>query len=211
MVTSSHSIVDISSIKNALILEIDKKLSGKLLSYRNDDYHDKPYPIEINKAEIENLLNGVDARLRNAQQLKLQFFDTLDHDFICGVVPMTSFGVRCSFVLPGTAIMREFEITDRGAYLDVVNTEFRDFILTVASLLENLVRLTETLVTKVIVNVPNKRGQTGSETLHAYREFMNILIKLEYRTKDDLPVTTAHARATIPPSESKMGAPLQPS
>lgn len=183
----NENIVNISTNKNALLVEIDKKISGSLLSKLNDDFHHKHYPVSIDRTEIGFLLDGIDARLRHAHELKLEFFDTLEHDLICGVSPITTrFGARCSFTLPGTVINREFSITDRTGYLDVVHTAFQDFILTIASLLENLVRLTETLVRKVIVNSPKRKAQAGTETLQLYIEFLEILTKLNYRVKDDV-------------------------
>src|SRR5579864_2246017 len=115
----NKGIVNISSNKNALLVEVDKKLSGGLLSNLNDDFHHKLYPVSINRAEIGFLLDGIDARLRHAHQLKLEFFDTIDHDLISGISPITSFGTRCTFTLQGTVITREFSISDRTGYLDI--------------------------------------------------------------------------------------------
>lgn len=77
--------------------------------------------------------------------MKLQFFEPIEHDLICGVTPITTrFGARCTFTLPGTVINREFSISDRAG------------------------------------------GCRSTETLQLYLEFLQILIKLDYRTKDDL-------------------------
>jgi len=183
----NETIVDISSNKNALLVEVDKKISASLLSLLNDGFHnEKLYPISINRNEIGYLLDGIDARLRHAHELKLQYFDTLNHDFISGISPVTSFGARCTFTFPGTVINREFSISDRIGYFDVVHAAFQDFILTMSSLLENLVRITEMLVRKVIINSPKRPSPPGNETLQLYLEFLDMLVKLQYRPKDDL-------------------------
>jgi hypothetical protein len=182
----NENIVDISTHTNALVVEIDKKINGSLLSLLNDDFHHKHYPVSINRAEIGYILDGIDARLRHSHELKLQFFDTLDHDLISGIAPITRFSTHCTFTFPGTVINREFSVTDRIGYLSVVHTAFQDFILTTSSLLENLVRLSETLVRKVIVNSPKRKAQACTETLQLYLEILQVLVKLEYRPKDDL-------------------------
>jgi hypothetical protein len=188
MVTHVNAdIVDISACKIALLTEIDKKIAANLLSALNDDFSDNTrYPIAIkNRTEINYVLDGIDARLRHAHQLKLQFLDTLNHEMISGNAPITTYAVRCTFTFPGTVINREFSVSDRWGYLEVVRSAFQEFILTISSLLENLVRLMETLVRKVIV-ILKERRQNGTETLHLYREFFQVLVKLEYRPKDDL-------------------------
>lgn len=182
----NEEIIDISGHMNRLLAEIDQKIGSKLLSELNNDFDRKHYPISIQRSEIAILLEGIDSRLRHIHSLKLQFFDTLEHDFIIGASSFSKYGVKCTFILPGTIIQKEFQVIDQTGYADVVHAAFRDFILTASSLLENLVRLSETLVRKVIVNSPKKAPQAGSETLQLYREFLEILIKLEYRDKDDL-------------------------
>jgi hypothetical protein len=183
----NEAIIDISSNKNALLVEIDKKIGAGLLSFLNDDFHnDKLYPISIDRKEIGYLLDGIDARLRLAHELKLQFFETLSHDFICGISSLASYGAKCAFTLPGTVINREFSVIDRVGYFDVIHAAFQDFVLTASSLFENLVRMIETLVRKVIINSPKRPASPGNETLQLYLEFLQILSKLQYRPTDDL-------------------------
>jgi len=183
----TEAIVDISANRNALMAEVDNKINGNLLSLLNDDFHDnKLYPIKINRTEINNLLNGIDARLRHMHELKIQFFDTLDHDFICGTSALTEYGANCTFTLPGTVINREFKTTDPSGYFEVTHTAFQDFILTVSSLLENLVRLNEMLIRKVILNSLKRAATPGNETFELYLDFLQALVKLHYRTNDDL-------------------------
>jgi len=84
-----------------------------------------------------------------------------------------------------TAILKEdIEINDKSFYKEIIDLNFQHFILMLASLYENIVRLAEILIKKIIVHLPENKPI--SSPLHSYIDFLNILLDLGYRKKDHI-------------------------
>jgi hypothetical protein len=118
--------------------------------------------------------------------LYFSYFENLDHDVLSGNPTSLPLVRDCTFTDSTAQFHTLIEINDKSLYQEVIDLNFQNFIFVVASLYENIVRLAEIVIKKVIVHLKNRPPL--SSTLQDYIAYLNILIDLGYRKNDRLHV-----------------------
>lgn len=173
--------MDFYSKRTSLINEVVSKVSNNRLSYVNDCFHSK---YVVNPGDLGTLLESIEGKLRKCQILYLLYFDKLEHSILTGSVASLPFRTKAEFSYGTYVINQEFEINDRTVYQEMLDGNLQTFVLTAASILENLVLLKEILFRKVIIHTSKTMPQ--STPMSMYRDFLNLLIALNYRSQDSL-------------------------
>lgn len=173
------SLTDISTLKDNLFNEVVSKIaSGDILSLNSDINK----VLKIDAAEIKVLLNTIERKLRDCEMIYHTYFEFVDHLILCGANMTNSKLINIDFSYGTKVIKVKLEINERDAYIDLINTNFQNFILTLASLYENVVRLTEILIKKIIVHGKNNAPISSPYSL--LLEYWKMLISLSYRNHD---------------------------
>jgi len=136
----------------------------------------------IDYLEIEKRLKGIALKFRKCEMNYHLYFDDLHHDVLS--VDIRDLPIsRQRIFIDGTSTTKQFfDVDDQNSYQELINGNFQEFILFIASVIENLVYLAETLTRKVVVHLKGK--QPASIVMQNYIATLDILIKLNYRTTD---------------------------
>lgn len=179
-ITHSRSLVSFSTERNQLFTHISDKQTSNLISSMNSDFDDR---IKMEPAHVERLLAAVEAKFKRCQTLYFVYFETAQHSILCNDTTTLPLSVDCE-IEDATIITRHsFRVENPIAYREMINYNFQTFVITLASLYENLVALSEVFVKKVIVFVKNKPVSTP---LRDYIDFHRKLMLLGYRSSDHL-------------------------
>ena len=133
---------------------------------------------------IEQLIDMIELKLRNAEIIYHTYFDTeydmnalINNSLYLPKIIKTEFDF-------GTNVLRNtIEINNSNMYKETIHFNFQTFILTIASLYENLVRLIETLIKKSVVF--GDRNPHLSIHLKVLISYWDNLVELNYRKNDD--------------------------
>jgi len=175
----SYVLTDFSAQRNLLLSIITKKVIGKKYTALNQDF-DKDLKIDL--PAITNLLGTILIRIRTAEMIYYTYLESVDHTMLAGAASNVPVQIEVEFT-DGTAIHKKtIEINDKALYKETVDMNFQQFILLMATLFENFVRLSELLIKKIIVHRPESKPI--SAPLHHYLFYFESLIKLGYRKND---------------------------
>lgn len=138
---------------------------------------------KIRIQDIQFIIESIEIKLRKAEIIYHTYFgseykkDIIIHDSLTGnklIETEFNYGTR--------VIKNRIEIIDSKMYKETIDMNFQLFILTIASLYENIVRLIETLLKKIVVF-----GDTNphiSVHLKILIPYWDNLIRLGYRNDD---------------------------
>lgn len=173
---------DFTTEKIALISIINsKRASGLLIPDLNHHFNDKAiYGFE----EIEKIMDAIGTKLRKCEMIYHTYFDsTFDRNPLVNNSLIGKKIIEVEFFFDTKITKNRIEIEGIEMYFEHISNAFQDFILLIASLLENLVRLIEILVKKIIVYGDlNPHVSTHFKVLLSY---WDNLVKLQYRKKND--------------------------
>ncbi len=164
-----------------LLVMVNKKIMRAKVSPINENLSSK-LKVDINV--FTELLNGLEAKFRRCEMLHLAYFQNVDHAILSGSSASLPFLMDCTFTDGTVNFKYIYECDDKQFYKEVIDLNFQNFILVIASIYENLVILSEILLKKVIVHLKD-RGPLSSP-LHDYLAFLDVLISLGYRKNDVL-------------------------
>jgi hypothetical protein len=181
MVKFTENLLDLHELHDQLIAAVEVKLSAGKVSSINMRIAKR---LEIKSDELSTLLRTINSRFRKCEMIYHTFFRQLDHDVLCGSTIINPYVIQTEFTVNTSIIKGSFEVNDRELYTELIEINFQSYILTLATVFENLVLLKETLVKKVIIHGANESPHKA--TLDNYLEFLQHLVDLEYRKKDDL-------------------------
>lgn len=175
------NLYDLSTQKMALLNTIAKKIALNKHTTLNQEFDTN---LKVDHPTISSLVETIEMRIRKAEIIYYTYLENADHPTLCG--QNSNLPIKIDLIFSyGTAILSEsVEINDKQLYKEIIDLNFQHFILLIASLYENSVRLTEILVKKVIVHKPGDKPI--STPLHNYISFFESLIKLGYRQQDHL-------------------------
>ncbi len=184
MVKTSVKNISLSNFRtesNDLLNEVLIKINSGGTRTFNFDMHDN---YRIDYQEIEKRLKGIALKFRKCEMNYHLYFDELHHDVL--TVDIRDLPIsRQRIFMDGTATTKQFfDIDDQNSYQELINGQFQEFILFIASVIENLVYLAETLIRKVVVHLKGK--QPPSIVMQNYIATLDILIKLNYRSTDPI-------------------------
>lgn len=174
------TLTDISTLSNILQNEIVSKIaSGDVLTVNTDIHKD----LKIEATETRVLLNTIQRKLRDCEMLYFTYFETVDHSTLCGANLASPKIISIDFSYGTNIIKLKLEINDKDAYSDLIQSNFQTFILTLSSLYENIARLTEILIKKIIVH--GKKNVPLSSPYSLLLEYWKMLVSLSYRNHDN--------------------------
>lgn len=129
--------------------------------------------------ELRLRLDGITGKFRACEMLHFLYFEGMDHDLLTATAFNLPLIRSCTFTDAGTSITKIFEVNDHIGYREVIDHSFQEFILFSAAILENLVYLSETLIRKVAIHLPNNRPQ--SILMDSFKTLLGYLHDLDYR------------------------------
>lgn len=173
-------LTDISIIKDDLLNEVIGKIAaGDVLSLNSniDSY------LTIDAVEIKALLSTIELKLRSCEEIYYTYLKNVDHAMLCGTAVATSKVIDVEFSYGTKVIKTNVDINEKEGYVDLINIHFQNFVITICTLYENLVRLTEMLIKKIIIHSKGKRPVSAPYPL--LLEYWKMLIALSYRGHDN--------------------------
>lgn len=154
-------------------------MTDSKVTYINADVDDWYKPEVLT---VTQLLNTIEVKFKRCESLYYLFFEDADHGVLNGNSTTLPVGCECSFIDGTATIEQKFVVNDRHAYKEIIDLNFQTFILTTASLYENLVMLAEIFLKKVVVYLK----RPPSSTLHDYIKYVKLLANLGYHKNSKL-------------------------
>jgi len=186
MVTRSLS--DFSAQKSAIVTAIRSFIDT---GNYEQSLHIAFKPSSFNIEHIELIIDSIEKRLR---KIKIIYYTFYESEYEQSIIinntfptkngsPVTKKTVETEFNY-GTYVLKDhIIINDPRLYKELVDTNFQTLILTVSSLLELLVRLTETLIKKIVI-YDGKRLPYSNVPLKLFILNWDKLVDLGYRNND---------------------------
>jgi hypothetical protein len=173
---------DFTTEKQVLISIINsKRASGLLIPDLNHHFNDKA---KYSFDEIEKIIDAIGTKLRKCEMIYHTYFDsTFDRMSLVNSSLIGKKIIEVEFFFDTKITRNRIEIEDVKMYFEHISNAFQDFILLIASLLENFVRLIEILVRKIIVH--GEKSPHVSTPFLVLLEYWDNLVKLQYRKRSD--------------------------
>ena len=155
---------DFSVERNALLDVLRRKIATSKVTELNMVFDNK---YRVNNDTVTALVKSIETKFKRCEMLYYTYFEGMEHTVINGNATALPFEMECNF-MDGTGQLKYFfKVDDRSYYKDLIDMNFQNFILQIASLYENIVMLAEILIKKVIVYVK----APISSPLHDYLKF----------------------------------------
>ena len=167
---------------------VDKKVTNGLY---DQSLHDSFKPSKFNIEEIELIISSIENKLRKIEIIYYSYFDS-EYDpsiIVNNSMPLvggliTNKVIETEFYYATNILKNRININTPELYKEFIDTNFRSMILMTASLYESIVKLTETLIKKIVLydgkNLPSK-----SILLKVFILNWDKLVYLGYRKNDD--------------------------
>ena len=176
--------VNLTSFKaehNALIDLIRRKIAGSKIRNINEQINSK---MKVEIGVLTEIFSSVEVKFRRCEMIFSSYLEDVDHQVLSGNSVTLPFAMDCTFVDKGASFQCVYSCDDKLLYKELIDTNFQSFILTMASIYENIVILIEIINRKVIVHTKEKTPI--SSPLHDYLTHLRFLIGLGYREDDPL-------------------------
>lgn len=181
MVVKTRVLTNFAQQKNDLTNILAAKVAASKVTNINQSI-DLRYRADVD--HVTGLLNAIESKYKQCEILYYHYFENVDHAILTGSTSNLPFGLKCTFIDGTSTTELQFSVDTRQVYKEIIDFNFQTFILSIASLYENLVLLAEIFMKKVIVYV----RRPLSSPLHDYLDYLELLIKLGYRGNDKLNV-----------------------
>lgn len=175
-------LIDLSSEISILIHKIAAHEIGETVTQVNSEFHSF-YEIR-SSPNLTNLLNSINERLRKIQIIHYTYFADLNDGIINGNLANLPFECTYEFHFGTNIFVQNISFKTAEFYKEIVSNEFQTFVLTTASIFENIVRLLEVLGKKVVVHQTKHRPL--STPLVTYLDYLDSLLRLNYRSSSPL-------------------------
>jgi hypothetical protein len=179
VITKNRTLSNFARQKNDLITLLATKTAAAKVTAINKIFEEKFSP---DAANVTAVLSAIEAKFKKCEAIYFQYFEDADHSILSGNNATLPVGIDCTLTDGTTNIYYSFTVNDRYAYKEMVDGNFQTFILTVASMYENLVTLAEIFLRKVMVYIKKPL----SSPLRDYLDYLNLMISLGYRDNDRL-------------------------
>lgn len=185
-----RSLSNFEEQKNEIVALVHEFVaSGKYIR----EYHDAFGPSKLNIDELQKIIESIEKRLRKVEINYYTFFET---SYDSGIIINELFPVvngiqqidkviETEFTYGTRVLKNRLVINEPKLYRELIEANFQTLILTIASTLELLVRLTETLVRKIIL-YDGKKLPYASTPLKLFILNWDKLVDLGYRENDNL-------------------------
>lgn len=168
-----------ASEKNALIDILNRKIAATKFTAINAVFDNK-YIVALDP--VTELLNAIDAKFRKCETIYYLYFENIDHNILAGNTSSLPYEMDCTFTDPASTLRHYYTIDNKAGYKEMIDLNFQGFILTLASIYENLVLLAEIFIKKVMIYIKKPL----SAPLQDYLLYLKRLVDLGYRKNDKL-------------------------
>jgi hypothetical protein len=183
-----RQLTDFSVQKNAIVSLIKfKQQNGLFVKAFHDLYNKnkKPSKLVLIIDDIKDIIESIEIKLRQTEIIFYTYFDSeYDSRIIVNNSLISNKIIETEFEYCTKIINNRIEINDPVFYKEIIDMNFQIYILTIASLYENIVRLLDTLLKKIVVyggdDIPHK-----SVPLNLIISYWKNIVELEYRENDD--------------------------
>jgi len=175
-------LIDFYQLNNDLITEVVNHEVASTVTNLNSLF-DNSYAIR-SRPQIENLLSSINIRLRRLQMINSSYFKDLKLSIINGSNIELPFKADYTFFFETNVLINNIDINSSDLYKEIIDGQFQTFILTTASVYENIVRLIEILSRKIIIH--KTQLPPLNTPFLTYLDFLDSLIRLKYRNDDPL-------------------------
>ncbi|NVK66284.1 MAG: hypothetical protein HWE22_16955 [Flavobacteriales bacterium] len=177
------TLTDYSSSRVVITNATNRKIiQGKF----DQNLHDIFKPSSLKIRDVEAVILAIERKLRSLETICYTFFDS-EYDPSIIIHQTLSGGrkvIETEFNYSTRVIANKIEFDDSDSYEESIHVNFQTFILTVASLYENIVRLIETFLKKITVH-GKTRNPHQSVPMGLLVEYWHNLVELSYRRNDD--------------------------
>ncbi len=174
-----QELTDLRGLIDPLLTDVQTKIRTGIISTVNSDMNGD---LKIDLATLKSLLRAIDCKIRKCEMIYYSYLYKVDHGALCGSPFSEDHAVSIELIYNTSVIKSTIILSDRDVYTELIDMNFQTFILTLASLFENLVRLKEILVKRVIIR--RLQGKHEPTPLDIYFEYLKNLVKLGYRQED---------------------------
>ena len=135
--------------------------------------------------QIESICDSIESKLRKCQKILELYFSAINHDLITGTIPFHTVSIQKSFDLSGSVIIYNRSYNEINVYREEVSSEFQSFVIDIATCYENLIRLTEIVLKKIVI-YGKQNNKNQSITFDVFRSYWDNLVNVNYRTDDNM-------------------------
>jgi hypothetical protein len=174
-------LTDFTTQKNAIVTAIGHKISR---GFYDQSLHNSFKPSKINIYDIETIFNSIESKLRKIEIIYYTYFDSeYDSNIIVNNTLIVNKIIETEFNYSTKVLKSRIDVNDPSLYKELIDSNFCTLILNVASLYEVLVKLSETLLKKIVL-YDGERTPYKSITLKLFILNWDKLIELRYRKND---------------------------
>ncbi len=178
--SKSINLTDFRNERTSLLSAAEAKINAGHVNRINHKIHNH---YEISNTLIKDRLDGITGKFRKLEKIYYLYFEGMDHDLLTATSVDLPLSRECTFIDAGATLKQYFEVDDRLAYQELIDYHFQEFILFSASILENLVYLSETLIRKVSIHLSGNKP--ASIVLPNFKILLDFLHELNYRNPVD--------------------------
>jgi hypothetical protein len=179
MVKNTVICSNFSAGRNKLLSILVKKTASSKVTGLNVAIDNRYRP---DVSYVKELLDVIEIKYKRCEQLYYIYFEQINHDAVVGNSTNFPFASDLTFIDGISTIEFSFSVDSQAAYKEMIDVNFQTFILTLASLYENLVMLAEIYLRKVVIYV----RRPPSTPLHEYVNYFNMLSDLGYKNSEKL-------------------------
>lgn len=182
-----ETLTDYTIQKDAIVSALNIKQVNGLFDQNLDDIFNRGTQSKekLKVQDVRVIIETIELKLRNAEIIYYTYFASkYEKNILINNTLVGTKLIETEFSF-GTRVLRNtIEIIDPNMYKESIQMNFQMFILTIASLYENLVRLIETLIKKRVVF--GDKNPHLSIHLKVLISYWDNLIELNYRENDEL-------------------------
>jgi hypothetical protein len=181
--SKSITLFNYQGIKADLRDVVDRKIIAREITDLNVRFSND---LLVELQTVDHILEAVEAKIRSCEIIFYTYFEGINHGILNGSYNPRDLPFVCDVEFnEGPSIMNHnLTFQDAFLYREAVNINFQQYILLMSSLYENLVRLSEVLLKKVVLH--GKKNKPQSIPLPEYYYHLRTLIDFGYRVPDNL-------------------------
>lgn len=181
-----ETLTDYTTQKDTIVSALNIKQGNGLFDQNLHDIFNRGTQSKerLKVQDVRLIIETIELKLRNAEIIYYTYFSSeFERNILINNTLIGTKLIETEFSF-GTRVLRKtIEIIDPNMYKESIHMNFQMFILTIASLYENLVRLIETLIKKRVVF--GDRNPHVSIHLKVLISYWDNLIELNYRGSDE--------------------------
>lgn len=158
-----------------------RKIAANLATSVNADIDSR---LKIDGNAIKQLLSSFESRLRECEIIYFTYLREANQSILTGDTSELPLTIIAKLNYSSGVLEKQISVNDRLFYKEIIDNQFRHFILAMTSEYEVIVKLAETVVRKVILHLPEKRPP--SAPMDSYIRCLKDLVKLQYRQEDGI-------------------------